>query len=444
MRGVGRGGSLMRLLLGRASMERRIVVSASLAHGMTHTLELTFAALLVRVGFEFGVDVAVLGAVANAGTFTFGAAALPAGWLVDRYGPRAVVVASMWVAAAFALLVALAPTLLLLAAALTLLGAGIGLYHPAGTSIVASLSHRRGIAFAAHGVAGNVGVALAPVAAVGIALLFDWRIAYAAFALGALAVGALVLRIAPSREEARAAATAAASHASVHAPGAHARTSPPSPRRWLSAALLLIYVGTIAQGFVYRGSLTFLTLHLKEHLGIGVLGWSAEAVAGAAATLVLLAAVFGQFAGGALSDRIPVERALLPFAALLGPALVLVGSMSGVALLLACAAFVAVNFALQPIFNGLVSDYSPAGSPGRAFGLMFFLTFGVGSFAASFAGLLAARWGTPAVFFALGAISLGMLAAMSVVAAGAERRRTRAERGAEAEAAHAKELVVGD
>ncbi|MFN8638472.1 MAG: hypothetical protein U0360_03220 [Dehalococcoidia bacterium] len=37
-----------------ASMERRVIASAALAHGMTHTLELTFAALLLRIGTEFG------------------------------------------------------------------------------------------------------------------------------------------------------------------------------------------------------------------------------------------------------------------------------------------------------------------------------------------------------------------------------------------------------
>ncbi|MEX2228456.1 MAG: MFS transporter, partial [Dehalococcoidia bacterium] len=186
-----------------ASMERRVIVSAALAHAMTHTLELTFAALLVPIGIEYGADVAVLGAVANAGTITFGVTALPSGWLVDRYGPRAVMIGAMAMAAAFACTVAVSPSLLFLTVALTLLGAGIGLYHPAGTSMVATVAERRGVALAAHGVAGNLGVALAPIAAVAIAIAFDWRAAYLAFAIGAFAVGLLVWRIAPTRTEAR-------------------------------------------------------------------------------------------------------------------------------------------------------------------------------------------------------------------------------------------------
>ena len=405
-----------------ASMGRRVIASAGLAHAMTHTLELTFAALLVRIGLEFGADVAVLGAVANAGTVTFGATALPSGWLVDRFGPRAVMVASMWVAAAFALVVAVSPSLLFLAIALTFLGAGIGLYHPAGTSMVATVAERRGLALAVQGIAGNLGVALAPIAAVGIAIAFDWRVAYAVFGVAAFAVGLLVWRIAPSREEAYEAVAARARRLVISARGRH-RSSPPLERRWLTLPLLLIYVAAILQGFIYRGSLTFLTLHLRNHLGIHIFGWDPDAVAGAAATTVLLAAVFGQILGGTLSDRIPVERALLPFIALGAPLLFLIGASTGVFLLAAGAGFVFVNFAQQPIFNGLITDYSPSGTVGRAFGISFFLTFGVGSFAASFAGMIAARRGTPEVFYALTVVAFTMVVAMAVVAAGAERRR---------------------
>lgn len=44
---------------------------------MTHALELSFAALLVRIGLEFVTNVALIGATTNVGTLTFGATALP-------------------------------------------------------------------------------------------------------------------------------------------------------------------------------------------------------------------------------------------------------------------------------------------------------------------------------------------------------------------------------
>lgn len=406
-------------------MERRVILSASLAHGTTHALELTFAALLVRIGFEFGATLATLGIVANVGTLTFGATALPAGWLTDRYGPRAVIAGCLAAAAGFSLVVAAAPNLTILAVALALLGAAIGLYHPPGTAMVSTVIERRGRAFALHGIAGNLGVSAAPAIATVIAVLVDWRAAYVALAALALAVATMVFRLAPDREEARARARLAAEAvmASGGAGPRHRRSVPPTKRSWTARPLLLIFAATIGTGFIYRGVLTFLPAHLEAHLGLSIFGWSPDAVAGAMSSLVLLMAVVGQIVGGSLSDRIPLERAAVPIVLPLVPILLLVGGTGGIPLLIAAAGFGLVHFAQQPVFNGLVADYAPLGGAGRAFGISFFLTFGVGSFAASFAGFIAGRWGTGPTFMVLAAVAAGLSLAIVLILFGAEQRR---------------------
>ncbi len=391
---------------------------------MTHSLELTFAALLVRIGLEFGADLAVLGIVANVGTVTFGTTALPAGYLSDRFGPRAVISSCMFAGAGFAFLVAMAPNLVLLGGALALLGAAIGLYHPAGTSMVSTVAGRRGMAFAVHGIAGNLGVALVPVVAVGTAIATDWRLAYVVLGVAALAVGFIVRRVAPSKGEAEANSRAANLAArAAPAAGKGARTTPPDPRSWFALPLLLVFLCSIGTGFIYRGSLTFLPAHLEEHLNFSLFGWSPEAITGAMTTAVLLPALLGQFMGGYFSDRIPVERVAVPIVALTAPALMLVGATGGVVLLVCAAGFVIANFAQQPIVNGLIADYAPQGAAGKAFGISFFLTFGVGSVAASITGVVAARAGTPAAFYVLGGVATGIALVTLAIAAGAERRR---------------------
>ncbi|MEZ4502046.1 MAG: MFS transporter [Dehalococcoidia bacterium] len=408
-------------------MERRVIASAALAHAMTHSLELTFAALLVRIGLEFDASLATLGFVANVGTFTFGATALPSGLLTDRFGPRAVISGALAAAAGFALLVAASPNLPFLAVSLAILGAAIGLYHPPGTAMVSTVIERRGRAFALHGIAGNLGVALAPAIATGIAILVSWRAAYVVLAVLAVVVALVVRRFAPNREEAyersRLATEATRASASATTRPARVRTTPPSERRWLAGPLLLIYAATIGTGFIYRGFLTFLPAHLEEHLGISIFGWSPEAVAGAMSSLVLLTAVFGQVLGGALSDRMPVERAAIPIVAATGPMLLLVGSFGGVPLLFAAAIFVLFNFAQQPVFNGMIADYAPLGAAGRAFGVSFFLTFGIGSFSATIAGLVADRWGIGPMFFMLAGVAFVLAAITVLVARGATERR---------------------
>lgn len=403
-------------------MERRVILSASLAHATTHGMELTFAALLLRIGIEFGADLAMLGVVTNVGTFTFGATALPSGYLSDRFGPRAVMSGCMVAAAFFAGLVALSPTLPVLAVSLALLGAAIGLYHPAGVALVSTVRERRGLAYAVHGIAGNIGVALAPAMGIGVALIAGWRASYLALVVLALVVALIVWRIAPTREEAARAAVQGGGGSRDAANGLP-RTAPPAQRRWLAGPMLLIFVAAIGMGFIYRGSITFLAVHLQQNLGISFFGWSPEAVAGAITTIVLLAAIPGQAFGGALSDRIPVERAALPIVLVNPLMLVLMASSSGFMLILAAAGFVATNFSQQPILNGLIADYAPEGAAGRAFGIFFFLTFGVGSFAGSIAGVVADRSGTEPMFYMLAVVGVGLAASMLAVARGAEGRR---------------------
>ena len=70
-----------------------------------------------------------------------------------------------------------------------------------------------------------------------------------------------------------------------------------------------------------------------------------------------------------------------------------------------------------------MADYAPEGAAGRAFGISFFLTFGLGSFAATASGFVAQRAGTGATFLMLafvGAVMAGLIIAVMV---GAERRR---------------------
>jgi MFS family permease len=404
-------------------MERRIIVSGALAHGTTHALELTFAALLLRIGADFGLELAALGAIATVGTVTFGMTALPSGFLVDRFGPKVVISSCMAAAAVFALLVAASPNVAMLAVSLALLGAVIGFYHPAGTAMVSTVLRRRGLAFAAHGIAGNLGVALIPGVAIGISILFDWRAAYALLGIVSAVVGLVAWRMAPNESEW--AERVRKSAAAAEEPESTGRRSsvPPAVRSWFSKPLLLVYVLSIGLGFIYRGSLTFLAAHLEENLNVSLFGWSAEAVAGTFTSLVLLTAILGQAAGGYMSDRTTAERAAVPVFLAGAPLLLMVSFSTGVPLLLFTAGFVFANFAQQPIINGLIADYAPPGNAGRAFGVMFLLVFGVGSVAGYAAGLIADRTGTEGAFQLLAAVSLGLIVLSIGMALAAERRR---------------------
>ena len=84
----------------------------------------------------------------------FGIVALPAGFLCDRIGQRRLILIYLFGAGASLGLIGLVRNYTMLVAALAMMMAFIGAYHPAGTSLLAAGTRRRGIAMGWHGVGG--------------------------------------------------------------------------------------------------------------------------------------------------------------------------------------------------------------------------------------------------------------------------------------------------
>jgi MFS family permease len=84
------------------------------------------------------------------------------------------------------------------------------------------------------------------------------------------------------------------------------------------------------------------------------------------------------------------------------PSLVVMGTASGAALVVASGAFVLFSFGGQPIYTSLIADYTPGHLLGRSYGITYFAAFGLASVGSTYAGFFAARWdSTAAVFSAL-------------------------------------------
>lgn len=378
--------------------EVRIIIHTSLAHAISHTLELTYAAVLVAIQVHFGVGLFILGLIANLGALGYGVAALPSGFLADRIGSRRVVAASLGGAGVMGLLVAFSPSISVLAVALMAMGLAAGLYHPAGVSFIARGVRERTLGLGYHGMAGNLGVALAPAIAGGLAGLVNWRLSFVVFSILALGVALLV----------------ATSSVGERSAGSPVPASPRSPLRWreglrqvrpVLGPLLAIFAMNISAGFIYRGALTFLPLHVKEQVHLGILGMDPVALAGSLTTVALLFGVLGQYAGGLLGERVRRELLIVPLMVVMMPALLLLGGATGALVVVAASLFAFFYFMAQPSVNALIADYAPRSFQGSVYGIGFFATFGLGSFSGTFAGYIAQRMGTPWVFFSLGAFA---------------------------------------
>jgi MFS family permease len=407
--------------------DRAIVGFTMLAHAMFHTYELAIP-IFVTVWLDaFATTEATLGIVVGAGYALIGLGALPSGILADAYGSKRLVLGSAVGMGGGFLLVSLAPNVAVLGAALVLWGAGASLYHPAGLSLLSRGTENRGTAFAYHGVAGNVGTVVGPLAAAVLLSYFDWRLVAALFVVPALIAGAIAFRLSFDERAATESAEIAADGdpgRAVEADGGlgSLRELVGDSRALFTRGFTVVFAVVMLYGLYYRGILTF----LPEILGglqlfepITVAGRSFQPSRYVYAGL-LFVGMFGQYTGGKVSDLVETERTLVvTFAALVVAALLFVpASSAGVVPLLAvCVLLGFFVYVVAPVYQATIADYVTADSHGLSYGFTYLAMFGVGALGAAMAGTVLTYAGSAALFVTLAALALlaGLLSVFLLV-----------------------------
>jgi MFS family permease len=417
--------------------DRAITGIASLAHAAVHTYEMAVPLFVVVWLTEFdaiplgvaSVDVttATVGVVVTLGYGLFGLGALPGGILVDRIGSRRLISACLLGMGLSYILLGLAPNMLVVAAALVLWGLSASVYHPAGLSLISKGVEERGTGLAYHGIAGNLGIGLGPLAATVMLLFVEWRTV--AFVLGAPAVLAAVYAARADFDE-----TAAVTDSAAADGGSKATTGVDDlgeflteSRRLLAGGFALVFVVVMCSGLYYRGVLTFLPELLRGLPGFEPIPADAllpESVrsafgveSGAGRRIepqryfysgLLLVGVVGQYAGGKLTDRIPVEYGLAgSFGVLAVLAVLFVPvSQAGIGPLMILGALLgAFLFVVQPMYQATVAEYTPSGTRGLSYGFTYLGVFGVGALGGTIAGAILAVANATVLFLTLAGIA---------------------------------------
>jgi MFS family permease len=309
------------------------------------------------------------------GYLAFGLSALPIGFLARTFSARKLLAIGNLVIAICALGAATVSEPEHLTWWLLGLGIGAGFYHPVGITLVSNSIRARGKGQGIQGVFGNLGIASAP-AVGGICAYYEtWRVAYYALAFVALIVflGVVMARI----EE------GVVDQVSRHQVDLDATT------RNRVIMFVLLALGMVCAGFVYRG---FQTLAPK-HLG-GTLLDDSEAIRHGAAnlwgaiftSLALFVAAVGQLVGGYYADRISLMKGYVLFHLCSIPFLAGLGLMSGMNLPVMAACFAFFNLGMQPFENSLVARLIPPAWRSVGYGLKFIFSFGVGSVSVHFVG----------------------------------------------------------
>lgn len=173
-----------------------VIGLVSVAHGASHFFQLLLPPLFPLLKADFGVSYAELGVLLTVFYIISGVFQTAAGFAVDRFGARRVLLFGIAMIGVSALLTGLASSFWMLAACVVLAGLGNSVFHPADFTILNSRVDpgRLGHAFSVHGISGSLGWAAAPLTMTALAGAFGWR--GAVLIAGACVVGLLAVLIA--------------------------------------------------------------------------------------------------------------------------------------------------------------------------------------------------------------------------------------------------------
>jgi MFS family permease len=369
--------------------EKKVMTLTTASHSLVHLFEGVLPPLIPLVIADFGTDYFRMGLIVSIFSYAFGLGSLPAGMLSDKIGPRRLVSVYLLGASLAILLVSGARSLWVYAAIMGVVGAFCSIYHPAANTLISHAIRQKGGAFGIHGIAGSLGVAIVPVLSAWIGTLIGWRAPHVVFGLVGIAVGIYSLSL-PRYPKAAGDA------------GRPAAKSAEAAKRTSLFNLVLFFLSATALGMTYKGIMTFLPVYMGQKVHLTLFQMDTVALGGSVATLALLSGAVGQYLAGRLTDRFQPEKVYLGSVAL-GTFFVFVMAISRDGLLILAAVLYAFfYFSVQPTQNFLVSCYLPVERHGMGYGILFILTFGVGSTAAAVSGYLADRFGLESVFYAMG------------------------------------------
>ncbi len=394
----------------------------NLGHFFDHYLILIFATVAVAIASdrrvvmtapppEWAMTYAEIIPYSVAGFVAFGVFSIPAGWLADKWSRPGMMVAFFIGMGVATMLAALAQTPLHLAVAVTLIGVFGAIYHPVGIAMVVEgrLRSGTGVPLAINGVAGNLGVAAAPLVTLFSIEWLGWRAAFLIPGAVSVLVGvAYLLFVARVRRDA------------VVTPVAKALEDVPDlDRATLIRIFVVIFITASLGGFIFQSTSFALPKIFDERLG--GLATSGQAV-GWWTFFVFAAASVAQLYVGYRIDRASIRVVFAVAAGLQSIFFFAMLDLDGLAALIVAVAFMLTVFGQIPIQDTMIGRIAKGGWRSRAYGIRYVVTFAVTASTVPIVAAIHGSYGFWALFLALGtAAALVTIASLFLPRAGIER-----------------------
>ncbi len=375
---------------------RLVVGFLNIGHFLDHLAMLIFPTAVLSMTAAFGLTYETMLPLALGGFIAFGAGSLPAGWLGDHWGRRPMMIVFFVGLGGALMLTGLVEQPWQLVLALTLVGLFAAIYHPVGIAMLVKDQRRLGRALGWNGVWGNLGLAVAALLAGWLSTAIGWR---AAFILpGALTVlaGLAFALLVPAGTVTQ--SGAGRKEAARHRPSAATQR-----------VFALLTVATICSGIIFNATTIAVPKLFDERLRALV---ETSFGVGTLVSLIYALAALAQLLVGRMIDGRSLRAVFLPLALVQIPLVLLVGMLSGSAILGAALAMMFVVFGLIPINDAMVARYADDAWRSRVYAVRYVVSFGASSTAVPLVAALPPEGaGMAPLFLVLAVIGLGTLGA---------------------------------
>ncbi|HHZ76478.1 MAG TPA: MFS transporter [Rhodospirillales bacterium] len=386
------------------------IIFSNVGHGFSHMFTLLYATAVLYLPKVFDLPYGELLGLSSLGLVLFGVAALPAGWLGDRWSQIGMMAIFFLGIGVGAIVVGLAVGPERLFIGLTLIGLFGSIYHPVGIAWVVAWANKQGMTLGINGVFGNTGSAIAPVF---VGLMIDyvtWRAAFIIPGVLSIFVGTgllLVWRAGWIRDVTK------------------DRTPTVAPDSSAFFRVFIVLTITMAcSGIVYTGLTNTMPKLMEMGLSAALAASYTEigVFVGIISGLASLSSIFG----GWMADRYSARSIYIIFWTLQIPILFTIVSLSDVPLLVAVLLVLSFMLAFAAAENMLVAQYTPFRWRAVAYGAKFVLALGVGGLTVHLAGWLFDSNGDFGVLFALFGGAAILAAAAAFLLPGARPRAVEA------------------
>ena len=374
----------------------------SAGHGLTQWYPASFYILLPLIGKELGLSYTQIGFLMSAQHLAGALSNLPGGMIVDAIGKKGYLMAAslFWVGFPYALM-SLTHSMWMLVVCVMLVGIGNNLWHPAAIPTLAhSYPQRKGLVLSFHGMGGNIGEALAPLAAGTLLAWFTWREVVVINIVPGLVMATLILVLVGALTTARTTDSSKDKTNEVNAGNGDKWNA----RQYLhdlgslmrNRALMLICISGGCRTLTQVGLLVFLPVYLAYEQG-----YSTIAI-GVCMTVLQVAGLIAGPIAGHVSDKVGRRQVVLSSMILTGVTIIGMVFAGQSFLFIVFVALVGFFlYAMRPVMQAWAVENTPKRLAGTGVGLQFTILAIGGSIAPATFGLIADTWNVYAAFYFL-------------------------------------------